>query len=354
MLQQKQSPSIAHNALLETHFDRLRGRDANAFARLAEPHRRELEIHCYRLMGSLQDAEDLVQETLLRAWKGVETFTEAVSFRAWLYKIATNACLDALAKRPRRKLPSLLAPPTDVRAQVAPPISETAGIWLEPFPDELLADEIANPEARYQTQESITLAFLVALQTLSPRQRAALILMDVLDWHAAEAAQLLDISVAAVNSALHRARVAMSKTYPAHELDVLRAAPDDAATGELLNRYIQAWENADIESLVSLLKKDAMVSMPPLPIWYQGRAQLRVFIQNTFLTGDAGGRWKAIPTRANGQPAAAIYWRDDAANVYRGLMLHLIFFDHKRAANIISFEGAGLFARFGLPQELPR
>lgn len=353
MLQQEQSLTLARETALNTHYELLRVKDAGAFAQLAEPHRRELEVHCYRLMGSFQDAEDLVQETLLRAWQHVETFNQPISFRAWLYKIATNACLDALAKRPRRRLPTLANPPTDVKADVSAVVSEAASVWLEPFPDELLAGVNANPEARYATRESITLAFLAALQTLTPRQRAVLILMDVLDWRAAEAAQLLEVSVAAVNSALHRARVAMTTTYASEAMDVLRATPDDDVTHELLNRYLRAWEEADIETLVALLKKDAMVSMPPLPIWYRGRAAIGAFLQHTFFTGNARGRWRALPTRANGQPAVAIYMRDDMGKVYRAKMLHVLSCMHGRAANIISFEGAELFTRFGLSEELP-
>lgn len=352
MLQQEKPRTLTRDASPNGQMASLRVRDAGAFARLAEPHRRELEVHCYRLSGSLQDAEDLVQETLLRAWQHVETFNQPISFRAWLYKIATNVCLDALAKRPRRKLPTLAYPPSEVRADAPALVAEAASTWLEPFPDELLAGVETNPEARYAAREGISLAFLAALQTLTARQRAVLILMDVLDWRAAETAELLEVSVAAVNSALHRARVRMDQTYPSDTLDVLRASPEDAATRDALNRYVRAWEEADIDTLVSLLKQDAMVSMPPFPIWYRGRTEIGAFLASTFFAGDARGRWKGMATRANGHPAVAIYVRDERGSVYRAQMLHVVSFTGGEAANIISFEGRGLFGRFGLADEL--
>jgi RNA polymerase sigma-70 factor (ECF subfamily) len=353
MLQREQSTTLAHDQTLERHLPLLRVKDASTFAVLSEPYRRELEVHCYRMMGSLEDAEDLVQETFLRAWQHLATFDQPVSFRAWLYKIATNVCLDALAKRPRRQLPSLVRAASDVREEYTPPVSEMVSAWLEPYPDELLAGVDANPEARYATRENITLAFLAALQILSPRQRAVLILLDVLDWRAAEAAQLLDVSVAAVNSTLHRARATMSSTYHSQALDVLRASPEDDATRELLNRYMRAWEEADIESLVTLLKKDAIVSMPPSPVWYQGRAPIRTFMSKTFFTGDVRGRWKFLPTHANAQPAAGLYMRDEARKAYLPFTIHVISADHGRVGNILSFIHPTLFPRFGLPETMP-
>lgn len=352
MLQEKQSPTLARDRIPGEQFKQLRTKDAGVFAALTESYRRELTAHCYRMMGSLQDAEDLVQETLLRAWQHLGTFDQPISFRAWLYKIATNVCLDALAKRPRRQLPTLVYPKSEVGQGIEPPASEVVPLWLEPYPDEWLAGVEANPEARYTMQESITLAFLAALQVLSPRQRAVLLLMDVLDWHAAEAAQLLEVSVAAVNSALHRGRAAMSKAYGGNELDGLRASPDDTATEGLLNRYMRAWEEADIETLVSMLRKDAMVSMPPLPNWYRGRAAIRAFMSGTFFEEGASGRWKFLATRANAQPAAGLYMRDDAIGMYRPFTLHLVSVQAGRVANVVSFVHPALFSRFGLPGQL--
>lgn len=344
---------MTRDALPRPQFESLRAGDARTFVLLAEAHRHELQVHCYRMLGSLQDAEDVVQETLLRAWQRLETFTQPISFRAWLYKIATNVCLDKLGKRPRRQLPTLMYPPTDVPQEFAARPPEAASLWIEPYPDELIADVEANPEARYATRESITLAFLVALQALTPRQRAVLLLIDVLDWHADEVAQALDLRVAGVNSTLHRARVALSKTYHAEELDALRVTPDTAATREALNRYLRAWEDADIATLVALLKKDATVSMPPSPVWYRGRAAIRAFMANAFFTGDAEGRWKLLPTRANGQPALGLYRRDQGRGNYVPFTLHVISLKRQRVANVISFIRPELFGRFGLPGELP-
>src|SRR5512136_25487 len=212
-----------------------RAGDPNAFGGLTEPYRHELQVHCYRMLGSLQEAEDLVQETFLRAWRRLETFKGRASLRAWLYKIATNACLDALEKRPRRTLPVRSQPPADPSEPPTPPLTEL--IWLEPFPDDLLDDVEPTPEARYALHESITLAFLTALQLLPPRQRAVLIMRDVLDWDASEVAELLDMTVSAVNSALHRARAALNKNYSPEPLVNLKLV--DPATRALLDRYVE-------------------------------------------------------------------------------------------------------------------
>ena len=208
--------------------------DPAAFESLTEPYRRELLAHCYRIMGSLEDAEDLVQETYLRAWKRLNTYEGRASLRAWLYKIATNACLDALARRPRRGLPPGLYPPADPHAPIPAPMTEP--VWLEPFPDELLAPADAAPEARIESRESISLSFLAALQNLSPRQRCVLILSDVLDWHAGELADMLGASLSSVNSLLHRARLTLRRAYPAHHEESSAGLPTDPLTRALLER----------------------------------------------------------------------------------------------------------------------
>ena len=325
----------------------LKNRDE--FQRFAEPHRRELQVHCYRMLGSLQDAEDLVQETFLRAWQKLDTFEGRASFRAWLYKIATNVCLDALARRPRRALPTTTHRPADPDLPPPSPILEP--IWLEPFPDDWLAADAASPEARYGVRESITLAFLAALQILPARQRAVLILRDVLDWRAEEVAKLLELSVPAVNSALHRAQVTMAKHYRARGLDSLRADPGNPKSRALLAQYVYAWENADIDALIALLKNDATFPMPPSPGWYRGRAAIRKFLLATILAGDARGRWRLLPARANAQPSLAYYKREEGG-IYRAFAIQVLTIDGNEIADLTTFPLAALFPKFGLPLEL--
>ncbi len=326
-----------------------RAGNQHEFSYLTEPYRRELQLHCYRMLGSLQDAEDLVQETLLRAWRRLDTFEGRASLRAWLYKIATNACLDTLEKRPKRVLPLDAYPPSMPGQPFAPPILDP--IWLEPFPDDSLP-EVAqtSPEARYTLRESITLAFMAALHLLPPRQRAVLILRDVLDWHADEAAELLETTVSAVNSALHRARVTLARHY--HHSDPLAPPPANDTLRALLNRYIQAWEAADVPTLIALLKEDAVATMPPSPTWYQGREAISAFMVPAFFTGAAADRWRLKPTWANTHPACGIYERDEAGGVYRPLALQVLVFTGEQIAHITAFLTPTLFPRFNLPQEL--
>ena len=324
--------------------------DQDEFGDLVEPYRHELRVHCYRMLGSLHEAEDMVQETFLRAWRRLETYAGRASLRAWLYRIATNACLDALEKRPRRTLPVRSQPPAEPSAPPAPPLTEL--IWLEPFPDDLLDDVEPTPEARYALHESITLAFLTALQLLPPRQRAVLIMRDVLDWDASEVAELLDMTVSAVNSALHRARVALNKNYSAEPLVNLRLT--DPATRALLDRYVETWEQADVPGLLALLREDVMVSMPPSPTWYSGRAALGTVAEAMIFAGEGRGRFRLKPTRANGQPAFGFYRRDEATGVYRAESIQVVSLDDRaaRLTTLTSFFDAKLFAHFGLPSEL--
>ncbi|MGH2621467.1 MAG: RNA polymerase subunit sigma-70, partial [Anaerolineales bacterium] len=255
-----------------------------SFAALVEVHRRELQVHCYRMLGSVLDAEDLVQETLLRAWKSQGSFEGRAPLRAWLYKIATNACLDELAKRPRRGLPPDLYPAADPDGPLAAAVADP--IWLEPYPDGLLGSLRNDPAARYDLRESIRLAFLVALQTLPPRQRAILLMRDVVGLRASEVANLLEDSISAVNSALYRARLKLDKQYPGPGPHV---GSVDSTQRRLLERYVAAWEAADIDGLVRLLKEDARFPMPPIPTWVQGRAAIREFVSRHILDGDARG-----------------------------------------------------------------
>jgi len=327
---------------------------------LIEPYRGELLLHCYRLLGSLHDAEDAVQETMLRAWRHFDTFTfkGPGSLRTWLYTIATHTSLDALKKRSPRTLPTAASPASDPTRPVAPRGAEA--LWLEPFPDSWLAsaeEQAENPEARYSRHESVSLAFLTALQLLPPRQRAILLLSDVLDWRAVEIAQLLEISVSAVNSALHRARVTLEKNYSTEKREMAQVCPADAATNALLSRYVHAWETDDIAGLVALLKEDAILSMPPIPSWYQGREAIRTILLGAVFQSGVQNRWRLYPTRANGQPAFVVYRVDEAKRSYRASSVHVVTLDGSRLprqiAQMTVFLGPSLVTSFGFPLQLP-
>jgi len=306
-----------------------------------------LHVHCYRMMGSVQDAEDMVQETYLRAWRRRDTYEGRASFRAWLYKIATNACLDALEKRTRRLVPFTREDVSTLNQPIPADVNEP--IWLEPFPDEWLVWDDVGPDGHYAARENITLAFITVLHLLPPRQRAVLILRDVLEWEASEVADLLGTTVASVKSALHRARETMS----AHKRPNLEgAAPQilDDQRQSMLESYVQAWQTADIKSLLTLLREDATFSMPPIPSWYQGRETIGKLVGITIFAGQASGRWRLVPTRANGQIAFGLYRRNDAQGVYTGYGIQVLTFgDEGQIADIITFRSAGLFAAFKLP-----
>jgi RNA polymerase sigma-70 factor, ECF subfamily len=323
--------------------------DQAAFSLLVEPHRSELLTHCYRMLGSLQDAEDQVQETLLRAWRRLDTYAGRASFRAWLYKIATNACLDALKRRPRRCLPPDLrpaSPPTEVQ----PPVNDP--IWLEPFPDELLAPQDSGPEARYEALEGITLAFLSALQRLPPRQRSVLIFCDVLDWPADEVAGLLDTTPSAVNSMLYRARRSLAQHYSGRQEQDDQPILLDEETTRLLRRYVDAWEMADIETLVALLREDASFPMPPRPLWYYGRPDIRALITGVILAGEAVGRWHLLPARANGRQAFGLYVLNETRDGYTAYAIQVLTFQDGLLADVTTFGFPELFPFFGLDQEI--
>jgi RNA polymerase sigma-70 factor (ECF subfamily) len=264
------------------------------FEALVEPHLRPLHVHCYRMLGSLHEAEDLVQETLLRAWRRLDTYAGRASFRAWLYGIATNACIDALARREPRLLPSDVTAPDDPNAVPAPPRTDVA--WLEPYPDRLL-----DPASEVDRRESVRLAFVATVQHLPPRQRAVLLLCEVLGWSGQEAAELLGTTRASVNSALQRARATLEA------LPVARAP--DAAEAELVARYIAAWDAADVAGLAALLREDVEMTMPPTPSWYRGRAALIAFFDAHFVRFPRG-TMRLVPTRANAAPALAVFAGD--------------------------------------------
>ncbi|OJV90266.1 MAG: hypothetical protein BGO39_01925 [Chloroflexi bacterium 54-19] len=294
-----------------------------------EPFRPELLLHCYRLLGSLHDAEDSVQETMLRAWRHFDSFTDRGpgSMRAWLYTIATNTSLDALKKLGPRTLPAMAFPVADFRQPVAPRNNEIP--WLEPLPDSWLAETTENPEARYTRLESVSLAFLTALQLLPSRQRAILLLCDVLDWQASETASLLNITVSAVNSALHRARVTLEKNYRGGENELSLPGKPNPATTDLLTRYLKCWEADDIAGLVALLKEDATLSMPPVPSWYQGRDAVQVILRDVVFKSDGQKRWRLIPTSANGQPAFKVYRADNPQSSFQPFALQVLTLDTK-------------------------
>lgn len=335
-------------------LDAARQGDSQQFGELTEPYRHELQVHCYRILGSLHEAEDMVQETMVKAWKRLDTYEGRASFRAWLYKIATNTCLDFLdQRRSRRLLPLDVRPASDPSTSILPPSVEMT--WLEPFPDEWLRDTSAvNPEARYSDLESISLSFMTALQYLPPRQRAVLILRDVLDFSANETAEVLEITVSSANSALHRARVTLAQRYHEREFESSASPANDERTQWLLDQFVQAWETADVEGLVALLKEDAMLAMPPSPSWYQGREAIRIFVTATVF-GDAGmfggkatHRWRLVRARANASPAFALYQRDEK-NQYQAFGIHIVSYDIGGLSQIISFIDPSLPALFGLP-----
>lgn len=318
--------------------------DADAFASAIEPYRRELQAHCYRMLGNVHEAEDLAQDALIQAWHKRDTFEGRGTLRAWLYKIATNACLNALQRKPRRSLPMARGAAVPIDAPIPP--AQREPVWLEPFPDDLLADDAAGPEAAYDARESITLAFMTALHTLPPRQRAVLLLSDVLDWPAREIAVLLDSSVLAVKSALRRARVTLEASYafaPAVSREV------DAPTRDVLMRYVRAWESADIDGLVALLRADASFSMPPIPVWYSSPPAIRWLISRTVFAGAPARRWRLLPTRASGRQAFGLYKLDDAGAQFMAYGIQVVSLAAGQVIDITTCINPALTVSFGLP-----
>ncbi|MGD0240117.1 MAG: sigma-70 family RNA polymerase sigma factor [Streptosporangiaceae bacterium] len=327
-------------------IDRARSGDGAAFEQLVAPYRHEMQVHCYRLLGSVADAEDALQETLTAAWQGLAGFEGRAAIRTWLYRIATSRCLNML--RAARRRPVVAAPLT-----FEPPEPTRLGeiTWLEPYPDALLAalsDGTADPDARYEAREAISLAFVTALQLLPPRQRAALILRDVLDFSAREVAGLLDTTEQSVTSALKRARATLARELPS--ADQPAPPPGSAAEQALLRGLVRAFEDADVDALVALLTDDVWVRMPPVPLEYQGRDVARNFFATVAFRH--GRRYRLIPARANGQPAFATYLRDPRSHVAHASGLFVLTLSGMRISAITRFDNTA-YPRLALPRTLP-
>ncbi len=321
------------------------GGDGDAYAELVAPHRRALHVHCYRMLGSVHDAEDAVQETLLRAWRGLPRFEGRGSLRSWLYATATNVCVRAIERRPSRVLPFDYGPAADVHERPASPLEDER--WIEPYPDERLGVEsgLAGPEARYEQRESIELAFIAALQHLPARQRAVLILREVLGFSGGEAARALGTSPAAVYSALQRAHETVDQRLPERSQQATLQALGDASLRRIVDRYVSAWEQGDIDAIVAMLTRDALLAMPPIPSWYRGR----VAIGETLRIGPLGRTrgWRSTVTRANGQPAILFYVASHAGAEFAAHSIAVLTLRGTSIDQITAFHDPAMVARFG-------
>jgi RNA polymerase sigma-70 factor (ECF subfamily) len=337
--------SPAESALLE----RARTGDDRAYGELVDPHRRILHAHCYRMLGSLEDADDAMQDALLRAWRGLGSFEGRSSLRTWLYTIATNACLRIVQRRPGRVLPRDRGPAAAAGTPPGAPLAET--VWIDPYPEGEMpaAAEGSSPGARYEERETLELAFVAALQHLPPRQRAVLLLREVLDFSAREAADLLETSVPSVNSALQRARRTIAEQAPERSQQAtLRDLGDERSRG-LVTAYVDALERADVNRVLALLTEDAAWSMPPQSRWYQGREPVAAF-----LTGSPfRERWRHLPARVNGQLAVGCYLWDGDRGDFGAAVIDVLTIRGDRIADVTAFIGGERFGRFGLPARLP-
>ncbi len=316
--------------------------DERAFQRLVEPRHNELHAHCYRMTGSVHDAEDALQEALLRAWRGMRRFEGKSSLRSWLYRIATNTCLDAIGKRPRRVLPIDYGPGADPHDSPGTPLAES--VWIEPYPDELLGGDVfASPEASYEQRESVELAFVAALQHLPDQQRAVLILRAVLGFSAREVADALDTSVASVNSALQRARRTVDEKLPERSQQQTLRTVGDARLAQIVDDYMAALQSGDVDRVLALLTEDATWSMPPLPVWFRGRETVAAFLTEYPLQE----RWRHVPTRANGQLAVGCYVLDADRGRYRIAVLDVLTLRGELVHEVTAFLAPWLYERFG-------
>jgi RNA polymerase sigma-70 factor (ECF subfamily) len=328
--------------MIETALARAQAGDGEAFRELVEPYGRELQAHCYRILGSVQDAEDVLQEALLAAWRAIGQF-DGGSLRAWLYRIATNRCLNYLRDESRRPRSAGLPDPGSARTR---PVRSDDPWWLEPYPDMLLGDVTPGPEARYDARESIALSFVAGLQHLPPQQRAVLVLRDVLGFPAAEVAGILDTTAAAVNSALVRARAGLRPDRDPHDVPLPRS-PAEAAVVE---RFVDAFERFDLDRLVALLTEDARLAMPPEPFEFRGPRAIAGYLRAHL----GGQELKLVPARANNQPALALYLPDPCTPIWRASSFVVLTLQGNRVSLITRFGDRGLLARFGLPRTLPR
>jgi RNA polymerase sigma-70 factor, ECF subfamily len=315
-----------------------RGGDEDAFRRLVEPYRGELHAHCYRMLGSVHDAEDALQDGLLRAWRSLTKFEGRSSLRAWLYRISTNACLDLIARRPKRVLPIDYGPAGETPGAGDEPLVES--IWVEPYPDEQLGLE---------QRESVELAFIAALQHLPARQRAALILRDVLGFSARETAAALETTVASANGLLSRARRAAEERLPEQSQQATLKALGDERLREIVESYTRALEEGDVHTVVAMLAEEAVWSMPPTPTWYRGLDQIVPFLEE----GPMRVRWRHLPARANGQAAVGCYAWDPERELYAASVLDVLTLRGDRISEVTAFVDPGIFVSFGLPDTLP-
>ena len=336
------SPTASEHELIEA----ARNGDESAFRRLVEPRHAELHGHCYRMLGSVHDADDALQEALLRAWKGLRRFESRSSLRSWLYTIATNACLDALARRSKRVLPIDYGPASTMNDEIPAPLPDST--WLEPYPDRTIgiADGFAAPEARYEQREAVELAFIAALQHLVPRQRAVLVLREVLGFSAREVAGMLETSTASVNSALQRAREAVDARLPEQSQQGTLRSLGDEQIRDVVERFIHAWDDGDVDTMVSLLAEQPTFALPPHPAWYEGRDAVDAFLPRR------RGQWRLVPTWANGQLAFGAYRWDPEAGSYRPAILDVLTLRDGSIADVTAWATPGLFERFGLPAEI--
>jgi RNA polymerase sigma-70 factor (ECF subfamily) len=324
--------------------------DEDAFGRLVGPHRGELHAHCYRMLGSVPDAEDALQDALLSAWRGLSRFEGRSSLRSWLYKIATNACLKAIERRPKRVLPIDYRPAADPHDGPGEPLVES--VWVEPYPDERLGleDGLAGPEARYEQRESVELAFIAALQHLGARQRAVLILRDVLGLSAREVAEALDTTPASVDSALQRAHKTVDERLPEQSQQATLRSLDDQELREIVDGFVDAWERDDVDAVAAMLAEDAIMTMPPLPTWYSGREAVDAFLRGWPLAGQE--RWHVVPTRANGQLAFGQYRWDTEKEALVPHAITLLTLEGRGIKEITAFLTPEAFGRFGLPDAI--
>jgi RNA polymerase sigma-70 factor (ECF subfamily) len=338
---------MADGGLLE----RARKGNEDAFRELVEPYRGQLYAHAYRMLGSAADAEDAVQESLLNAWRGLKGFEGRSSLRSWLYRIATNASLKLIERRPKRVLPVDYGPPTELGGALDEPLTEA--VWIEPAADERLglSDVSGSPEARYEARESVELSFIAALQHLPPRQRAVLLLRDVLGFSAREAAEALRATPASIDSALQRAHRTVEERLPEHDQQAALRTIDDSTLRRVVDGYVDAWERDDVEALAAMLTDEAEFSMPPQPTWFRGRDAVAEFLRAAPMA--EGNRWRVVRVRANGQLAFGHYiWRDDRG-AFVPHAIHVVTLDGDRIAGIVAFRDEEVLTRFGMPEELP-